>query len=339
MSKGWLNICKSRVYILKTVITIIVTYNGLKWIDECLKSVQASKYPSRIHIIDNGSTDGTIDFIREHYPEVELTASPRNLGFGQANNIGMKKAVDERADYVFLLNQDAFVEPETIGSLIGVHALDPSLGIISPLHLNGKGTAMDANFLEYFLRSAVTEWAEGVLLEKGEQTLVRTDFVNAAAWLITADCLQRTGGFDPVFFHYGEDDNYAQRVRYRDFGIGVLTKARIRHDRESRPGAVTLPQQMKKEWVRILIYACNVRRPGYRAFIVRRTLRHAVRAVLAICTLRLPWFRYHFTLATRTLGHMGKAGDCRRRSLQEGWWSRWTGDQDNSAAAASSTNQ
>jgi hypothetical protein len=61
-----------------------------------------------------------------------------------------------------------------------------------------------------------------------------------------------------------------------------------------------------------------------------------VRAVLAICTLKLPMFRYHITLATRTLGHMGKVGDCRRRSLKEGWWS---GDHVNSAAAASSTNQ
>jgi GT2 family glycosyltransferase len=327
----WLNICYFESA-LKTVITIIVTYNGLKWIDGCLRSVKDSIYPSRIHVIDNGSTDGTIVFIREHYPEVMLTVSPYNLGFGQANNIGMKKALDEHADYVFLLNQDAFVAPDTIGALIGVHTADPTMGIISPLHLNGKGDAMDTNFLEYFLRSSVRDWAEGILLEKGRQSLVSTDFVNAAAWLITADCLKQTGGFDPIFFHYGEDDNYAQRVRYRNFGIGVFTQARIRHDRESRAGAVTLPQQMKKEWVRILIWACNIRRPGYRAFIVRRALRHALRAVIAVCSLNMPLFRYHFTLAARTIGHMGKIGDSRRRQLQGGWWPM-------SSAAASSTNQ
>lgn len=307
---------------MKTVTTIIVTYNGLKWIDGCLKSVKDSIYPSRIHVIDNGSTDGTIDFIREHYPEVQLTLSSHNLGFGQANNLGMKQALDEGVDYVFLLNQDAFVEPRTIGTLIDVHAADPSLGIISPLHLNGKGNGMDANFLEYFLRSAVGEWAEAILLEKGRRSLVRTDFVNAAAWLITADCLKRTGGFDPIFFHYGEDDNYAQRVRYWDLGIGVFTGARIRHDRESRSGAVTLPQQMKKEWVRILIWACDVRRKGYRAFVVRRTLRHGMRAVLAACMLNMPLFRYHFVLAFRTLGYMGRIGRCRRRSVEGRWWDR-----------------
>lgn len=314
---------------MKTVITIIVTYNGLKWIDGCLQSVKGSIYPSRIHIIDNGSTDGTIAFIREHYPEVQLTVSGRNLGFGQANNIGMKQALDEGADYVFLLNQDAFVEPDTIGSLIGVHAGDPSLGIISPLHLNGKGNGMDANFLEYFLRSvSVREWGESILLEKERPSVVRTDFVNAAAWLVTADCLRKVGGFDPIFFHYGEDDNYAQRVRYWELGIGVYTDARIRHDRESRPGAVTLPQQMKREWVMILIYACNIRRQGYRAFMVRRTLRHAVRGVLAACMLKIPVARYHAVLAFRTLGHMGKVGRCRRRSVQGEWWQRvFTSDQ------------
>ncbi len=307
---------------MKTVITIIVTYNGLKWIDGCLKSVKDSIYPSRIHVIDNGSTDGTIAFIRGHYPEVQLTLSSRNLGFGQANNLGMRQALDEGVDYVFLLNQDAFVEPGTIGALIDAHVKDPSLGIISPLHLNGKGNGMDANFLEYFLRSAVGEWVEAILLEKDRHSLIRTDFVNAAAWLVTASTLQRAGGFDPIFFHYGEDDNYAQRVRYWDMGIGVFTGARIRHDRESRSGAVTLSQQMKKEWVRILIWACDVRRKGYRAFVLRRTLRHGMRAVLAVCALNIPLSRYHFVLASRTLGHMGRIGRCRRRSVEGGWWDR-----------------
>lgn len=307
---------------MRTVTTIIVTYNGLKWIDGCLRSVKDSIYPSRIHVIDNGSTDGTIAFIREHFPEVQLTASSRNLGFGQANNLGMKQALDEGVDYVFLLNQDAFVEPGTIGALIDAHTADPSLGVISPLHLNGKGNGMDANFLEYFLRSAAGEWAAAVLQGKDRPSLVQTNFVNAAAWLVTAECLRRTGGFDPIFFHYGEDDNYAQRVRYWDLGIGVFTGARIRHDRESRPGAVTLPQQMKKEWVRILIWACDVRRKGYRGFVIRRTLRHGIRSVLAACTLKMPLAKYHLMLAYRTLGHMGSIGRCRRRSVRGRWWER-----------------
>jgi GT2 family glycosyltransferase len=197
------------------------------------------------------------------------------------------------------------------------------LGVISPLHLNGKGNAMDANFLEYFLRSgSVREWAESGLLEKDLPSIVRTDFVNAAAWLVSADCLRNVGGFDPIFFHYGEDDNYAQRVRYWGFDMAVLTGTRIRHDRESRRGAVTLPQQMKKEWVRILIWACNVRRKGYRTFIVRRTLRHGMQALLAASMLKMPLSGYHFVLAFRTLGHMGAVGRCRRRSVEGRWWDR-----------------
>jgi GT2 family glycosyltransferase len=304
---------------LKSVITIIVTYNGLRWIDGCLQSVKNSICPSRIHIIDNGSKDGTVELIRERYPDVELTVSPSNLGFGQANNIGMKKALEEKADYVFLLNQDAFVEPDTIGALIAQHEADPSLGIISPLHLNGNGDAMDVNFLGYFLRSAVGGWISSTLLEKERPVLVTTDFVNAAAWLITGDCLRKTGGFDPIFFHYGEDDNYAQRARYHHFGFGVHTKARIRHDRESRSGVLTFAQQLKKEWVMILVYACNIRRPGYRGFIVRRTLRHSVRGVIAALTLNMPEVRYHFTLAARTIRSMGPVGKCRRRTMEGGW--------------------
>jgi hypothetical protein len=80
-----------------------------------------------------------------------------------------------------------------------------------------------------------------------------------------------------------------------------------------------LEKQMKKEWVMILIYACNIRRRGYRAFVLRRTLRHAVRAVLALCTLKMPMVRYHFILATRTLGHMSAIGRCRQRTMGGGW--------------------
>ena len=177
---------------------------------------------------------------------------------------------------------------------------------------------MDANFLQYFLRSRVGGWTEAVLLEKERTAVVRSEFVNAAAWLVTADCLRKAGGFDPIFFHYGEDDNYAQRVIHWGFGIGVLTCATIRHDRESRPDAANLSQQMKMEWVRILIWACNIRRSRYRGFIVRRSIRHGLRAALALLMLKPSLFRYHFTLAVRTIGHMGKVGGARRRMLQPG---------------------
>ena len=59
-------------------------------------------------------------------------------------------------------------------------------------------------------------------------------FVNAAAWLISKDCLSVIGGFDPLFFHYGEDENYCQRARFHNIKIGIANFALIKHDREKR---------------------------------------------------------------------------------------------------------
>lgn len=78
--------------------TIIVTYNGAQWIEKCLDSLHECKVKTHILIVDNASTDNTLSIIREKYPEVELIESAKNLGFGKANNIGLRKALDERAD-------------------------------------------------------------------------------------------------------------------------------------------------------------------------------------------------------------------------------------------------
>lgn len=126
-----------------TILTIIVTYNAMKWIDRCIGSLQQSTIPTDIFIVDNGSTDGTIDYIRHHFPEVRLSVQKQNLGFGQANNIGLRLAISEQYDYVLLLNQDAWIASDMLQQL-----LDAADGqsLLSPVHLNGQGTALDRNF-------------------------------------------------------------------------------------------------------------------------------------------------------------------------------------------------
>ena len=117
----------------------MVTFNSIKWIDECLASCEASQ----TIVIDNASTDSTVSHIRKNYPEVTLIENKSNIGFGQANNIGIQKALSEGAEYVFLLNQDAYLGQDCIEKLIEVHQSNPEYGILSPMHLNGNGTNFD----------------------------------------------------------------------------------------------------------------------------------------------------------------------------------------------------
>ena len=209
--------------------TIIATYNSIKWIDECLNSCEVSQ----TIVIDNASTDSTVNHIRKNYPEVIVIQNKTNIGFGQANNIGIQKALSEGAEYVFLLNQDAYSVNDCMEKLIEVHQSNPEYGILSPIHLNGDGTNLDYNFNEYIKRIDDDNLVFDLLNDKLKK-VYSLPFVNAAGWLIPKSTIERVGLFDPMFFHYGEDENYCQRVRYHGLKIGIVPEAFMRHDREFR---------------------------------------------------------------------------------------------------------
>lgn len=209
------------------VFIIIVTYNGEKWIEKCLNSVN-SNY--RIIVIDNNSTDSTKEIIKRKFQYVQLLELDENIGFGKANNIGIKGALDKAADYVFLLNQDAWVEPSTIELLIKCQIEHHEYGIVSPMHLSGAGDELDKNFASY-MNSSITPGLLSDLYRNRIKSIYTTSYVNAAAWLISKECLEMVGGFDPVFPHYGEDDDYLKRVSYFGLKVGIVPEAKIFHDR------------------------------------------------------------------------------------------------------------
>lgn len=216
---------------------VVVTYNGMHWIDRCFGSLRNSTLAVDVVVVDNGSTDGTQAHIRQGYPEVLLIPSTTNLGFGQANNKGMRWALDQGADHVFLLNQDAWVLPDTVVRLVKAAADHPEYGIISPLHLNGSGDAFDTNFAHWIEPDGCPGLQDDLAAQQIVDRVYDIRFVNAAAWLVTGHCLRTVGGFDPSFFHYTEDNNYVDRVHYHGLKVGVLPTAVIHHDRGQRPPA------------------------------------------------------------------------------------------------------
>jgi GT2 family glycosyltransferase len=213
------------------VTIIIVTYNGTPWLDACLQSCVG--WP--IIIVDNASTDETVCFIEANYPDITLLKQKKNLGFGQANNLGMRYALNQGADHVFLLNQDAYLVNSVLDDLISFQKEQPEYGILSPIHIIGNQKKLDKNFSNYMLREVTGQFYSDFVLSNPVAPVYQVPFVNAAAWLISRKCIECVGGFDPLFFHYGEDDNYCQRASYHGFKIGVLPKAYIIHDREERP--------------------------------------------------------------------------------------------------------
>ncbi|TBN03590.1 glycosyltransferase family 2 protein [Hyunsoonleella flava] len=215
---------------LNKVAVIIVTYNGMQWIPKTLACI-----PEKYHIIvvDNNSSDDTVSYIQQHYKTISLFPQQKNLGFGGGNNLGIKYAIKKGADYVFLLNQDAYLNSNTIDSLVKMHKSNANYGILSPIHLNGIGNELDWNFSTYLEDKHVNEIniAGFNTEEKHKNSVYEVPFVNAAAWLLPLETLNTVGGFDPIFFHYGEDNNYCQRVLYHNLKIGVVASTFVRHDR------------------------------------------------------------------------------------------------------------
>lgn len=206
------------------VLVIVVTYNAMKWADRCFNSLKNSVEPLDVIIIDNGSNDGTREFIKSNYSNYNLIETEANLGFGGANNIGLKFAIDHDYDFVYLLNQDAWIFPETIERIIKVYEKDKSYGILSPMQFSGNEESLDPGF-EKILNNC----------NQSHKKIIDSNFVMAAHWLIPKEALKKIGGFSPTFFQYGEDNNYVDRVHYFGLKIGICKDSKAVHDRYFRP--------------------------------------------------------------------------------------------------------
>lgn len=298
--------------------SIIVTYNGMQWIRQCIDSLLTSSHLTIILVIDNGSTDETVPFLRATYPQVYVHVTGKNLGFGQANNIGIRKALQEGAEHIFLLNQDAWVEPETIAKLVLAQQQHPNIGIASPVHLNGTGSAPDLYFLQY-VRESTDQVTESSLLDrKVTQQLIPCAFINAAAWLLSRECLLKVGGFDRIFFHYGEDRNYCQRVRYHGFDIAVVTGSFIYHDREQRLQQTSTDNkaQLKMDWMHYLVDACDVSHTGHKRIIAHRLGRYTLASLRSFLNFNGGRIKRNITLVKKILFSIDAVGKSRRESMQ-----------------------
>lgn len=229
---------------VEKVAVIIVTYNGGQWIEACLRSVLASDCPVDVVVVDNCSSDQTTQIIRTRFKEVQLIISPSNIGFGAANNLGIISRLNSDSKFFLLLNQDTTIEVNTISQLVKAFKSGGNdYGVISPVHLNSAGTGYDIGFQNY-----VRSYLGLDKLPEGADEIVAIRFVNAAAWMVSRDLLRKVGGFAPLFFHYGEDRDFVNRMTFHSLRVGIVCSAFIRHYRDGRNMSVAdwMPRRKRK---------------------------------------------------------------------------------------------
>lgn len=211
---------------------IIVTYNAMKWAEKCFKSLRQSSVPVHCIVVDNGSTDGTQKYITANFPEVELIQSEKNLGFGKANNIGIEKAYQKGADFFYLMNQDAWIFSDSLEKLLHVYNFHPDkkeIGILSPMHIDGTGKKLDIFLDKYIAHNFETRLISDLYFQT-LQPFYEISFINAAHWFLPKETIDVVGGFNPYFFHYGEDLEYVNRILFHKKKTLLVPESKVVHD-------------------------------------------------------------------------------------------------------------
>ncbi len=202
---------------------VIVTHNGARWIGRCVASLQGEPL-QRIIVVDNASWDDTQRLVTSAGTRTDLIPLDENVGFGRANNRGIQAALDGGAEFVALFNQDLTVEPGAVERLVRALAARPRLAMVSALQLSYDGNSIDKRF-----RDCLPPLFWDDLLLRLPDEIYEAEFVPAAAVVIRRQALLEIGGFDPLFFMYGEDVDLCRRTRSRGWHVGVAPAARVRH--------------------------------------------------------------------------------------------------------------
>ncbi|MDD7318614.1 MAG: glycosyltransferase [Prevotella sp.] len=236
------------------IFAVIVTWNAMRhsWIDRCLRSLRSSTVAVTPIVIDNGSTDGTRQHVPAEYPEAVWLPQDTNLGFGRANNVGFRYALEHEADHVLLLNQDAMIMPDTLSLLL---KQSDGESLLSPIHLNGNGTAFDINFERNTLMPAnrLPRTIDGCRATPGR---VETGEVCAACWLMPISMLKEIGGFNPLFFQYSEDNNYYDRMLFHKKKTFIIPAAEMWHDRKTYGSEDVYDHRLLRRTM--LLAACDI---------------------------------------------------------------------------------
>ena len=244
------------------ILVIVVTYNGLQWLERCLGSVRASEAPADLYVWDNDSTDGSADYVQGHFPGAKLVRSADNLGFAEANNHGMRYALEKGYDFVYLLNQDAWIEPSTLGTLVAASEAHPEYAVLSPMQMTDGFEALDKQFGKLLTMDVVLRFTH----QRGPIPPSTVPRVMAAHWLVPRKALETIGLFSDLFPLYGNDDNWCDRARYHGFKIGIVPEARAVHDRAQREETKE-KVIFRNYYMGSLVRLCDINRPLWERFL------------------------------------------------------------------------
>jgi GT2 family glycosyltransferase len=215
------------------VAIIVVSWNKKADTLACLASLLKVDYQNhKIIVIDNGSTDQTSEALRTTYPLIRLIENPSNLGFVEANNIGLKLAATWDAKYAILLNNDTVVAPDFLTHLVDAMESDPNAAAAGPMIYYDEQPEM------IWSAGGAIDWQTGqtTMIGLNERDVGQylsiprsTDFITGCALLVRMTTVQEIGLLDPRFFAYYEEVEWCVRMTRKGFRILFIPLSKVWH--------------------------------------------------------------------------------------------------------------
>jgi len=213
----------------KMIGIIIVSYNSKEYLSDCLDSIFDSTYHKfKIYLVDNASADGSCKFVKSKFPKVEVIESGGNLGFAAGNNIGIKKALSDSCNFVFLLNPDTIIQKDCLEKLLNNHTDKTILQPLILIHENGKKTSL-VNTTGNYLNFLGVSYCDDYRKNQSEISGKEITSASGAALFTSSSAFKEIGYLDDNFFMYHEDLDFCIRARLRNYSIKVMPDAIVWH--------------------------------------------------------------------------------------------------------------
>jgi GT2 family glycosyltransferase len=224
----------------KKIAVIIVTYNAQDYLPDLFGSLERQDCPGNlveIVVVDNGSRDGTVEYIKNKFQipnskqfKIKLIENKENSGFAKGNNIGIREALKNKSDYIVLLNQDMVVTPNWLDELVRVVENDKKIGAVQPMIMlwDEKDKIQTSGNKIHFLGFG---YSGEYRCQMSDVRCQMSDVVYAsgAAMLIKREVLEKIGLFDEALRVYHEDLDLGWRMRLAGYQIKVVSKSIVYH--------------------------------------------------------------------------------------------------------------
>ena len=229
---------------LPKVVAITLNWNGRDMTLKCIDSLIQIDYNNyEIVIVDNGSTDGSVQSIRQRFPKILIVENERNLGYSEGFNIGINKAMNMGAEFLLILNNDTIIDPKALTELVNIAQSDDRIGFVSGkvYHYNRP------NILQTVGKSTDPIKLVGSHIGADEEDngqydeIVDYQFIDDVFLLVSKKVIDKVGGYDNDFFLYYEETDWCARVRKAGFRIVFTPRAKIWHKGSMSSGGGTNP--------------------------------------------------------------------------------------------------